>query len=330
MMKQNKNVGKLLACLLALALSCAAAGCGNGNDGEGQDADAMAEADSQTPESIGAGADVDTELNTEPEKEDEEPLQCIDNVLVSESGDSTSTICPTISNFAEESVEASLLGFLLDGVAVDDWHVSENMPLDTYDPETVSFTLDPGTGRNLPIVLNVNIYDYTELTVQASVTSADGKEQIPLSATFLTSELLKLEDMEVASTGSSDPVMHIEAQELYNADGIVVTVPEQTLQYSYEPEIHLENSNDFDLYISFMNLTVDGNLIQEGSHNTSDAFVSASGSSDSGLPVKETLYDIVYSGTESGEIAFVLFLTENQNETFGETAVTIPYTITRE
>lgn len=329
-MKQNRKSRRLLACLLALALSCAVAGCGNSNDGKGQEAGSTPETDPQTSEPIGAGADVDTELNTEPNQEAEEPLQCIDNVVVSESGDSTSTICPTISNFAEKSVEASLLGFLLDGVAIDDWHVSENMPPETYDPETVSFTLDPGTGRNLPIVLNVNIYDYTELTVQASVTSADGKEQIPLSATFLTSELLKPEDMEVASTGSSDPVMHIEAQELYNADGIVVTVPEQTLQYSYEPEIHLENSNGFDLYISFMSLTVDGNLIQEGSHNTSDAFVPASGSSDSALPVKETLYDTVYSGTESGEITFVLFLTENQNETFGETTVTIPYTITRE
>lgn len=308
-----KNTKKAMALLLAGIM--AFGGCGNGNDGEGQEADS---------ESIGLGADVDTEPDTAPE----EPLQSITDLMISYVDGEESTISPMIMNYSEESVEAALQGFLLDGVAVEDWHVSENAPLDTYNPDSVSFPLDPSTGRCLPIALNANIYEYSEITVLASVIFTDGRDPLPLSATFQISELERPEDREpIQSSGAK---IHIEAQELYNADGIVVTVPEQTLQNSHEPEIHLENSNDFGMYLSFMSLTVDGELIQEGSHNTSDAFVSASGSSDSVLPVSEILFDTVYSGKESGEITFMLFLTENQSETFGETAVTIPYTITSE
>lgn len=53
-------------------------------------------------------------------------------------------------------------------------------------------------------------------------------------------------------------------------NGIVITLPEQKLDPSKEPQIHFENNTDVTIYLSYMNLTVDGELIQEGAHNTAD------------------------------------------------------------
>lgn len=133
-----------------------------------------------------------------------------------------------------------------------------------------------------------------------------------------------------AFAAASVKEVYIKEQELYNADGIVITLPEQKLDPSKEPLIHFENNTETTIYLSYMNLTVDGELIQEGAHNTADGGGYAGASADEEIPVGESLQEAVNSGRESGEISFVLFLTENQRDPLGEAAVTIPYTITAE
>lgn len=107
---------------------------------------------------------------------------------------------------SEETVEGSWQGFLLDGEAVN-WHVEEHIPSDSYNPDDISFPMEPNGGRSMGIILEDNIYNYSELTVQASIIFSDGREPLPLSATFQISELERPEDSEsAAETDHDDPL----------------------------------------------------------------------------------------------------------------------------
>lgn len=193
---------KYIALALMLAFAVTMVGCGDsGNNEEQETVETGAEAtEIDDSEMIGAGVDVNTELDMETEK----PHYFIsDDIMILHYGDSILSIVPTIMNRSEESVEASWQGFLLDGAAVD-WHVEEHIPPDTYDPDTVSFPLEPNSGRSLGVVLDADIFEHSELTVQALIRFNDGREPLPVSAIFQISELEQPEETVESTTDSDD------------------------------------------------------------------------------------------------------------------------------
>lgn len=116
-------------------------------------------------------------------------------------------------------------------------------------------------------------------------------------------------------------------QELFNENGIVVTLPEQMQKDSayLELELHAESSIEYTMFISFLNVTVNGEMISEGSRSASDAEL-ISGENDFSIYIGDCIdFDIA-----SGEISFVLFISEDQRNAFAEPVITIPYTITTE
>lgn len=317
MMKQHKAMAKLLVCLPALALVCALAGCGGQGAGS-ESIGAGSESIGAGPESIGAGARPDTGLHTDAER----PLYTITSIMLSEADGETATISPLLMNYSDEMTEGIWQGFLLDGEPVD-WYISERTPLDTYDPEDGSFPLEPSTGRNIPIVLKADLGAHTEITAQAAILFADGREPVSLTATFPISEL---ERPELTQPGE---MIQIEAQELYNGNNLLITIPAQTIPLSAMPELYIESQYEYPLYYSFLNLRLDGELIQEGSQSTADGQIPNGGPADAPIPVE--FRDAVAAGRKSGEVTFVLAVWETLiDPALAEPEVTIPYTILRQ
>lgn len=323
---RKKKIKKLTACLLALALTLTATSCGNSEE---QEADAGT-AETNASENIGSEKAIDanlevpkTDTSAEPAEKKQIPdFELVELWSVYAENDKTE-LTLIFSHHLDEvkSVTFSCQDVLLDGVSAGSW--------ETYGFSAENYMTEPDLYFSQALILDTNIYDYSELTMQLTAEFDDGTKPYPFSATCQISEIEKREKVD-PSGPSVTPVIVMAEQELYNANGIVITLPEQKLDPNEEPKIHFESSNGAMMYLSFMNLTVDGELIREGAHNTSDSAVSAGDSFDDTLPVGESLLAAVDSGRESGEISFVLFFTENQHDTFDEAAVTIPYTIIEE
>lgn len=281
-----KSIQKLAACLLVFVLALTVAGCGNSNEQESA------------------------------EEKQSEDFYFIDQWIAAAGDDSTELTLVIAHNLEEsKSVTFSYENVLLDGTPAKNWE-AHGRGADTFTTE--SHTSFPQT-----LILNTNIDNYSELTIEATANFDDGTEPYPFSVTYQISELEKKIDENAVAAAQ----IHIEKQELYNAKGIVITLPEQTLDPSEEPQIHFENNTEITMYLSFMDLTIDGELIREGAHNTADGGGPAGASHDEPIPVGDSLQAAVDSGRESGEITFVLFLTENQYDPYGEARVIIPYTI---
>ena len=143
---------------------------------------------------------------------------------------------------------------LLDGVAAENWEAQGR--------GQSTFTIDPNNFQSFPqtLVLGANIDHYSELTIHATANFEDGTEPYPFSATFQVSELDRKIKEKVAAV--SDEIL-IEEQEIYNADGILVTVPAQTVSDKDGFSIHVENNTDDSMVFYYENVTVNGVLLQE-------------------------------------------------------------------
>lgn len=319
-----KRTKKFLALTLLLS-ALITVGCGSG--GEQETAAETPETDAS--ETIGAGTGENTELDvpeadsdTETGKETETTDFSFIDEWITSIEDNKTELTLIIAHHIKEakSVEFTYQDVLLDGAAAVNWE-AHGLGADT-------FTIDPNAFQSFPqtLVLGTNIDDYSELTVHAVANFDDGTEPYPFSATFQINEMER--NIEEKAPASAE--IYIEEQELYNANGIVITLPEQKLDPSKEPQIHFENNTEVTIYLSYMNLTVDGELIREGAHNTADGGGNAGVSADEEIPVGESLQTAVDSGRDSGEITFVLFITENQYDPIAEPEITIPYTVITE
>lgn len=123
-------------------------------------------------------------------------------------------------------------------------------------------------------------------------------------------------------------MVHIEEQELYNANNIVVTVPEQTINPSVYPTLRLACQYDHSLFFSYLDLKVDGEIYQKGSHSNADGQIDPAGPNDEPIPVD--FWAAVDAGRDSGETTFVLDLWDDILTSIDTAEVTIPYTITSE
>lgn len=122
--------------------------------------------------------------------------------------------------------------------------------------------------------------------------------------------------------------VYVEEQELYNANGIVITIPEQTISPSTYPTFHLECQYDHGLYYSFLDLKVDGELIAKGSHSNADGEIYPAEPSDDPIPVD--FLAAVESGRDSGEITFVLDIWDDIMTSIDKPEITISYRIVTE
>lgn len=323
-MRKKKN-GKLTASLLALTLALTVGGCGS--SGEQETSAETAETETNASDTIGSGADMKTEADT-PEADDDassaeetqaKDFQFIDQWITA-IGESNTEMTLIIAPHLEESktVTFSYENVLLDGVPAENWDAS-GIGTDT-------FTTEQGVSFPQTLILNTNIDNYSELTIEAAANFDDGTEPYPFSVTYQVSELKR----DIEESPAAPSLIHIKEQELYNENGIVITLPEQKLDPSKEPQIHFENNTETTIYLSYMNLTVDDELIQEGAHNTADGGGNAGVLADEEIPVGESLQTAVDSGRDSGEITFVLFITDNQRDPIAEPEITIPYTLIRE
>ena len=254
-MKRSK---KFLA--LALLLSVlAAVGCGSSREQE-----ETAKTGADASEAVGAGTGENMELDvpktdndTETGKETETTDSSFIDEWITSMGEDKSELTLIIAHHIKEakSVEFTYQDVLLDGVAAENWE-AHGRGADT-------FTIDPNTHQSFPqtLILGANIDNYSELTIHATANFDDGTEPYPFSATFQIREMeRKIEEKVVTAT--SDEIS-IEAQELYNADGIVVTVPEQTVSDKDYFLLHIENNTDGTAHFYTDKVTVNGALLKE-------------------------------------------------------------------
>lgn len=347
---KKKTTKKLAAWLLALALALTAAGCGsNGeqNTAAGAEADASetvgSGAQADASESIGNGAGADTtldvpesEADTEADKKQARKDQCINDAWINDKEGMTS-IGVEIGNDGEESVEILYHDFLFDGAAVEGWEPSEP-----------AFTLEPMTSRGLEVMLlDIPIDEFTskysELTIQAMVTSTDGEELEPVIATYQISELVRSKDNSSPAQPQPQPGdINFTSQELYNANGLTVTIPEQTLKALYtdveglhyqEPLLHFENQSEDYLFIQFKDTSVNGKAVgirDAFGDDYYDATPDAGEACDQYITLGDTLITAVDSGADSGEITLTLYISEDMETALDEAEITIPFTIVRE
>lgn len=345
---KKETTKKLAACLLAFALVFTAAGCGGGEQGAAAGAEAGASETAgsgaaDASESIGNGADADTTLDV-PESEadteaDEE--QVSRDIFISEAWvndkEGMTPIGVSICNHGEESVEILYHDFLFDGAAVEGWEPSEP-----------AFTLEPMTGRGLEVMLlDISTEEFTskysELTIQATVTSADGEELEPIIATYQISELVQSEDNSSPAQPQPQPGdITFTSQELYNANGLTVTIPEQTLKALYtdaeglhyqEPLLHFENQSEDYLFIRFVDTSVNGEAVgirDAFGDDYYDVTPDAGEACDQYITLGDTLITAVDSGADSGEITLTLYISEDMETALDEAEITIPFAIVKE
>lgn len=143
---------------------------------------------------------------------------------------------------------------------------------------------------------------------------------------------------EAASTQDtvpSDPALHFEEQELYTADNIIVTVPEQTLKRLYydnanhesrcvyqDLELHFECGDTYFPSASFLDAKINGKPITQPESTYLDS--------------GENTYPFYLEGNDigssevSGEITFVLRLFDHADGNEVKTDITIPYMVVEE
>lgn len=322
---RKKKIKKLTACLLTFALALTTAGCGSKEEQKTTaESTETKETETNDSEAIGSGTDMNTDLDAEEmekdvessEKEELKDFQFI-NQWITAIGDDNTELYLKIGHHLEETkrVEFSYEDVLLDGVSAESWDAQGYGGANTV-------TTKPAMWFPQTLTLNTNIDNYSELTIEATANFDDGTEPYPFSVTYQISELERKID-----ESSKVSFVHIEEQELYNENGIIVTIPEQKQEFSAytELELHFESSIDHEMYVSFLNVMINGELIAEGRISNADTTLSL-GESNSSL----YLGDSIDSDIESGKITFVLFITEDQRNPFAEPEITIPYTVIKE
>lgn len=335
-MKQTK---KLLASLFTFVLALAIAGCGNSKEQNAVTEPEETEADAS--ESIGNTANIEATLDVPETEEDTDAVeeqirkfQYINDAWINDM-EGLTEIGVEIMNDGKEPVEIFYHDFLFDGAAVEGWEPSEP-----------AFTLEPMTGRGLGgiILMDISIDEFTskysELTIQATVTSADGKELEPVVATYQISELVRSEDSNSSGQPQSGDIIFI-SQELYSANGLTVTLPEQTLKALYtdtdgrhyqEPLLHFENQSGDYLFIRFTNTSVNGETVgirDAFGDDYYDVTPAAGEACDQYITLGDALIAAVDSGVDSGEITLTLYISEDMETALDEAEITIPFAIVK-
>lgn len=337
-MKQTK---KLIACLLVLALALVSVGCGSSK--EQTAATKLEETEANASESIGAGKDESTELNSSDTKEDTEPaeekerkdFQFIDQKIVfAEDHESKLTLIIAHHLDQVKSVEFSYQEILLDGIPAENWE-AQGLGADT-------FTTEPGGCFPQTLVLAANIDDYSELTIQATANFDDGTEPYPFSVTYQISDLARSEGSNSSGqTQSGDPIVAFTSQDLYSANGLTVTIPEQTLKALYtdvegrhyqEPLLHFENQSEDYLFIRFVDMSINGEatgISDAFGDDYYDAAPAAGETCDQCITLGDALLAAVDSGADSGEITLTLYISKDMETALDEAEITIPFTIAK-
>lgn len=182
-------------------------------------------------------------------------------------------------------------------------------------------------------------YADAEIDVEVSNSDQSQTESLPVKLLLGDIEIVDLTSSGGGSAPASDPVIHIAEQEIYNANGLFITVPEQTLGVGsglegivYQlPKLHFENQRDERVFISYLDVTVNGQTVYEGSRDTYfDAVPEAGETLDADLAVVNGLKDAVDSGSNSGEISFTLYLSVDMETALDEASVTIPFAVAAE
>lgn len=194
---------KYIALALMLAFAITMVGCGD--TGEQEET-----AETGASETIGAGMDANTELDVSEtdagmeigEEKKPKDFMFILPWITSMEEDKTEITLSVAHHLKEsKSVEFSYQDVLLDGVAVENWKVQGQ------GGET-SFTTEPDMLIWQIFDLNVNIEDYSELTVHATANFDDGTEPYPFSATFQISEMeRRIEEKAEIPTSDSDDAL---------------------------------------------------------------------------------------------------------------------------
>lgn len=259
-MKRSK---KFLA-LALLVPTLITAACGSAEEQEEAAETGAETTEADDLETIGAGADETAKPDAPEENSGTETIEkpeatdfsFIEGWITSIEEDKTE-ITLVISHHIKESksVGFTYQEVLLDGVEAENWE-AHGRGADT-------FTIDPNAFQSFPqtLVLGTNIDNYSELTVHATANFEDGTEPYPFSATFRISEMERKIEEKVVTVTSDE--ISIEAQELYNADGIVVTVPEQTVSDKDYFLLHIENNTDGTAHFYTDKVTVNGALLKE-------------------------------------------------------------------
>lgn len=323
---KKRNIKKLTACLLAFAMAFTATGCGNNIEQDiAADTAETEEMEANASDTVGSGTDVNMDLDTE-ETETSVPLKEALTITASymESEPGRDILYVDIENTAEKDVTVEWLDLMMDGKAASEDSGSE---FESWFPDLWSVEIEAGDTYQEMFYIDhptVSYAEYAEAAIEATVSDSSKTQTEPLNIT------ISLKDVEIvnAETTVKTSAIHIEEQELYNANSIVVTIPEQTISPSSMPTFHLECQYDHSLYYSFLDLKVDGDLIAEGSHSNADGEIDPAEPSDDPIPVD--FWTAIDSGKDSGKITFVLFITEDQRNPFVEPEITIPYTIIEE
>ena len=305
MKRSMKRSKKFLALTLLLSV-LVTAGCGNA--GEQKAAAATEAAQEKDLENIGAGAGESREqdaseegFGTETEEEKKAAdFSFIEGWITSIEEDKTEFTLIIAHHIKEpKSVEFTYQDVLLDGVAAENWEAQGR--------GQSTFTIDPNNFQSFPqtLVLGANIDHYSELTIHATANFEDGTEPYPFSATFQVSELDRKIKEKVAAV--SDEIL-IEEQEIYNADGILVTVPAQTVSDKDGFSIHVENNTDDSMVFYYENVTVNGVLTKEMRTSSSDMTVPGQGLDMyvTFIYPDEEYKEKMQPDVKSGEIGFTL------------------------
>lgn len=312
----KQKTGQLALCLTALALALAAAGCGGEPAAAGQ--------------AVGNGANPGTSFDAPASQPRGE--QYIADAWIKDKEGFTS-LGLEIANNGSESVTIQYDEFLFDGEAVEAWQPSEP-----------AFTLEPMTGKGRGDLALIGmpaaefVSQYAEWTVKATVTAADGTGLEPVVATFRTSELLGTQESAPAPGPKAGDVV-LAAQELYSANGLIVTLPEQTLRglttdveglHYEDPLIRFENQTGDDLFIRFEDACVNGTAAGIGDAFGEDYYDAAPAGGESceqTLALGGALTEAVVSGAASGEITFTLYLSADMETALDEAELTIPFMV---
>ena len=263
-MKRSK---KFLGLALLLPM-LATAGCGNGGKQEA--------AANTAAETIGAKADenpepdaLETESGTKDEKADR--AEKAEGKRVSSNKDMYIYLTNLELDDEEGTAYLRLLNRTKDrtiSVTVD------KVRIDSMDGEWQSDEVTLAGGESKDTVVHFSRPNFGDdgktlsecayIKFSAAAPGLYGEENVHV--TFYVKgdkELAKAIDESAAASAVDTSVILIEEQMIYNENGIVVTVPAQTVSDKDGFSVHIENNTDDTMFFYYENVTVNGVLLQE-------------------------------------------------------------------
>lgn len=322
---RKKNTKKLTACLLALALALTTAGCAGSKEQEAAaETPEMEEMEANASDTVGGGTDMNMDLDTE-ETETSVPLKEALTINVShmETQPGRNKLYVDIENTTENDITIEWLDFIIDGQTASEDSGSEFW---NWFPDHWSHKIKAGDIYQETFFIEhpIEYTEYVEAVIEATASDSRQTESLNITISLKDTETIDTSD---SLTSPTLNLLFVEKQELYNENGIIITLPEQKVGFSDDMhlELHVESGFNSDVNVSFLNVTVNGELISEGSHTNGDTYFHP-GESDISL----YLGNCIGPDKNPGEITFVLDLWDDRMESIDNPEITIPYAVIAE